>query len=297
MTSPSYPLGAPLLTGGSTLTVDLALRQPQILTRRLADTTAQRYVTDRIFRTSGQSVAAGALIYEQIRPNENFLTRPIEQRMPSDEYPIVSGPRPVAQVARAEDWGGKFFITDEARSRNDSRLLDDEMTQLGNTIVRRVNERAIETLEASLTGETTFVGHRWDTFETQGTTPTPRREQPVADFAVAQTLAERDELGVTFDTWLINPQEWESIKIGYSDELPGVLEAAGVELFASNRVPAGTAYAVASQAVGFLEYEQQLTTAVWREEATRRTWVQSFVMPVMGVTNPRAIRKVVGLHA
>jgi len=52
---------------------------------------------------------------------------------------------------------------------------------------------------------------------------------------------------------------------------------------------------VARGQVGFLDYERQLSTETWREQATRRTWIQSYVMPVMGITNPYAIRKVVGL--
>jgi hypothetical protein len=64
---------------------------------------------------------------------------------------------------------------------------------------------------------------------------------------------------------------------------------------ASNRVTAGTAYAVASQQVGELRMEQPLQTETYREPKTRRTWVQSSIKPVMYVTNPMAVRKITGL--
>jgi hypothetical protein len=296
MTSPAYPLGPPTATG-TTLTVDVALNRPEILTRRLADTTSQRYITDKVFRSTGASVAAGALVFERVLPGDNFLARDVEQRAPTSEYPVVSGPRGTPRVAKSEDWGGKFFIADESRTRNDSRLLDDEMTQLANTIVRKVNTRTVETIEAAVTAAEIDViaGNSWAAFQTEGSTPTARRAQPIGDFAKVQTLAEADELGVVFNLWLINPNQWEALKIGYADDLPGVLTAAGIDIFPTNRVAAGTAYAVATGAVGFLEYEKPLQTETWRENALRRTWVQSFVMPLMGITQPRAVRKIVAL--
>lgn len=296
MTSPSYPLGAPTVSQTS-LTVDIALSRPEILTRRLAETTAQKFVVDKVFRSAGVSVAAGALIYEQAVAGDQFLTRDVEQRGPGDEYPLVSGPRGEPRVARAEDWGGKFFIADEARTRNDARLLDDQMTQLANTLVRKVNTRTVETIETAVAATEIGViaGNNWNTFETQGSTPTARRAQPIGDFAKVQSTAEADELGIQYDLWIIHPAQWEALKVGYSNELPDVLAAAGIEVFATNRVAAGTAYAVATGAVGFLEYERQLQTETWREHAKRQTWVQGYVMPLMGVTQPRAIRKIVAL--
>ena len=300
MTSPapvSYPLGAPTVVNTS-LTVDIALNTPAVITRRIADLTAQRFIVDRVFTGSGVSVAAGAVIYEQMQRNALFMSRNTEQRGPGDEYPTLSGTRGPALVAVAEDWGGKFFVTDEARSRNDARFLDQQVTQLSNTLVRRVNQRAVETIEAAVTpaGAIDFVtGNNWSAFQVSGSTPTPNRQQPIGDFAKVQALADADELGVQFDLWLVHPTQWEALTIGYGSDLPDTLKAAGIEVFASNRIAVGVAYAVARGQVGFLDYERQLTTETWREQATRRTWIQSYVMPVMGITNPYAIRKIVGL--
>jgi hypothetical protein len=300
MTSPapvSYPLGAPTVVNTS-LTVDIALLNPAVITRRIADLTSQRFIVDRVFTGSGVSVAAGAVLYEQMQRDALFMSRNTEQRGPGDEYPILSGTRGPALVAVAEDWGGKFFVTDEARSRNDARFLDQQTTQLANTLVRKVNSRAVETIEAAVSpaGSIEFVtGNDWSAFQVAGSTPTPNRQQPIGDFAKVQALADADELGVTFDLWLVHPTQWEALTIGYGSDLPDTLKAAGIEVFASNRIAPGVAYAVARGQVGFLDYERQLSTETWREQATRRTWIQSYVMPVMGITNPYAIRKVVGL--
>lgn len=293
----SYPLGAPIVTGG-TLTVDTALNQPGRITKRLADLTLQKFIVDKIFSSSGASVAAGAIIYDQVAANELYLKRDVEQRAPGDEYPLVGGERREPKVATAEDWGGKFFVTDEARSRNNVAVFNNDVTQLANTIVRKVNQRAIATLDAAIAavgGVAVVPGHDWSDVTLSGNSPTPNNERPAADFAAVQLAADTEELGVVYDLWLVNPVEYHNLTVAYGEMLAAVLQSANIELFASNRVPSGTAYAVARGAVGFLDYEKQLQTEAWREPKQRLTWVQSFVMPIMGVTNPYSIKKVTGL--
>ncbi len=293
----SYPLGAPTLTG-SELTVDLALKQPGRITKRLADLTLQRFIVDRIFQTSNVNVQSGAVVYDQLTRNEIYTAKDIEQRAPSSEYPIVGSDRTDPKVARSEDWGGKFFVTDEAVTRNDKVYFNNQVTALANTVVRKVNQRAVATLDAAIAalgGAGVVPGHNWSNVTLTGTSPTPNNQRPTADFANVQLAAEVEELGVVYDLWIVNPQEEANLKIAYGSEYAEVLKAAGVDVFASNRVTAGSAYAVATGQVGFLDYEKGLTTETWREEATRRNWVQAYAMPIMGVTNPYSVKKVTGL--
>jgi hypothetical protein len=298
MTAPvSYPLGAPTLTG-NTLTVDTALKQPGRITKRIADLTLQNFIVDRIFSSSGTTVAAGAVIYDQAVSNQLYTSREPERRMPGDEYPIVGAPRTSPKVATSEDWGGKFFVTDEAVRRNDRVYFDNQVTQLANTLVRRVNTQAVAQLEAAISalgGAGTFAGHNWEAVVTGGSSQTNATGWPAADFANAQYLADVDELGVTYDLWIVNPLQKATLATVYGSSLNEVLGGFGIEVFASNRVAAGTAYAVARGQVGFLDYEQGLATETWREQKTKRNWVQTSVMPIMGITNPYSIKKVTGL--
>lgn len=293
----SYPLGAPTVVGNK-LTVDTALNQPGRITRRIADLTLQRFIVDKIFSTSGVPVTGGAVVYDQATTNELYTSRDVEERAVSSEYPIVGTERTEPKTAVAEDWGGKFFITDQARKRNQVVHFNNQVTALANTIVRKVNQRAVATLEAAITalgGAGVVPGHDWSTVTLTGTTPTPNAERPLADFAAVQLAADVEELGVTYDLWIVNPQELHNLTVAYGSDAAAVLQTAGVELFPSNRVTAGTAYAVARGQVGFLDYEEGLTTETWREEATRRSWVQAYVQPIMGVTNPYSIKKITGL--
>ncbi|MFC0314491.1 major capsid protein [Gordonia phosphorivorans] len=300
MTSPapvSYPLGAPTISGNQ-LTVDTALKQPGRITKRLADLTLQSFIVDKIFASSGASVASGAVIYDQLKQNELYLSRDVEERAPGAEYPVVGSDRSAPQVAKSEDWGGKFWVSDEAVRRNDKVHFDNQVTQLANTIVRKVNTRAVATLEAALAavgGAAIVPGNDWSNVTLSGTAPTPNNERPFADFAAVQLAADREELGVTYDLWLVNPQELHNLRVAYGVELAAILADAGLEIFPSNRITAGTAYAVARAQVGFLDYEQGLATETWREQKTKRNWVQSSVLPIMGVTNPYSIKKLTGL--
>lgn len=293
----TYPLGAPLIAG-TALTVDLALKQPGRITKRLADLTLQKFIVDKLFQSSGTTTQAGAIIYDQITSNQLYLARDVEQRAPGQEYPVVSGVRPAPKVATAEDWGGKFPVTDEAVSRNDRVYFDIQTTQLANTIVKKVNERTVAVLDAviaGLGGAGVITGHNWSNVTLTGNTPTPNNQRPAADFAAAQLAADREELGVSYDLWIMNPQEGANLAIAYGEMLAQVLNSANISIFTSNRVAAGTAYAAASGQVGFLDYEKQLQTETWREAEERTSWVQSFVMPIMGVTNPYAVKKFTGL--
>jgi hypothetical protein len=293
----AYPLAAPTLSG-NVLTVDMALKQPTRITRRISDLTLQKFIVTRIFATGG-TVQGGAVIYDQATLNELYTDRDVEQVGPGDEFPIVGSQRQEPKVARVVKDGGKFFVTDEARDRNDVAFLNNQTTQLGNTIVRKVNTRAVATLETAITalgGAGTFVGHNWGTVVTGGSSQTNNSGWPGADFAQAQYLADVDELGVEYDLWLVNPKQKMQLAITYGSQLPEVLAANGIrEVFASNRIANGTGYAVATGQVGELRVEKALGTEVWREEKTQRTWVQSDVRPVMYVTNPYSIKKVTGL--
>lgn len=294
----AFPLGTPTV-GDNKLTVDTALNQPGRITKRIADLTLQAFIVDKIFASSGASTVSGSIIYDQVVENDLYMTKDVESRAPSDEYPVIFGERSQPRVARSEDFGGKFWISDEARSRNNVAVFDNDVTCLANTIVRKVNTRAVETLEAAIAavpgGKGVVPGNNWAAVELTGTSPTPTLDRPVADFANVQLAADVEELGVVYDLWIVNPVQKAALVSIYGGDLGQLLASQGIDLFASNRVQNGTAYAVATGQVGFLDYEKGLNTTTWREEATRRTWVQSFVMPIMGVTNPYSIKKITGL--
>lgn len=294
----AYPLGAPVVNDNK-ITVDMALKTPGRITKRLSDLTLQKFIAPELFSSSGAVTTSGAVIYDVVKINELYTKNDVEQRGPSDEYPIVQGERLEPKVAKSEDWGGKFWMSDEAIKRNDVVGFNNNTTQLANTIVRKVNQRTIAVLDAviaDLGGAGVIPGHDWGNVTLSGNTPTPNNARPFADIIAAQLAADVEELGYQYSVWIVNPIQYADLRIAYGPDLAAILADADISMFRSNRVTAGTAYAGVRGGVGFLDYEQMLQTETWREPATKRNWVQSSVLPIMGVTDPYAVKKVTGLQ-
>jgi hypothetical protein len=209
----------------------------------------------------------------------------------------VSATRPAPKVAQVEKWGGMFFITDEARDRNAVALFNNQVTKLSNTIVRKLNQRAIQELEASIaiSGQTT-AGQNWGTSLTTSYTTSTPATLPFADIINAQAAADALELGVVYNLLLVNPAQAAVLKKLTKMPLGMSMGDIGIdEVYASNRVPAGTAYLAARNQVGEMRVEQPLATETWREQNTDRTWLKSGVRPVMYVTDPYSVFKLTGL--
>lgn len=292
----AHPLAGPSVVG-DTITIDTMLQQPTRITNFLMDLTLQRFILDRIFSSDG-GVTGGAVVYDLMTENELYLDRDVEAIAPGAEFPIVTSSRRAPRVAAVEKFGGKYFFTDEARDRNDQSAFRNENIKLANTIVRKLNARAVETLGAAIAangGQSEFVGNDWSASIPNGSNPTAPALTPGADLARAQLLADQRELGIRYNIILMNPVQMNEMRLFYGGNLAQMLEDNGYdEAYASNRIPVGTAYYIAEGQLGEMRLEQPLQTETWREAGTERTWVQSSVRPVMFVNNPFAVVRSTG---
>lgn len=287
-----HPLGPPQVVGFQ-IRVDTMLNQPTRITRMLSDITLQRFLLDRLF-TNGGGVDGGAVVYDTATVNELYLDRDIERVEPGAEFPIVTSSRRAPSVAVPEKWGAKTYIEDEARDRNQTTAFTRELRKMGNTVVRKLNQRAIDILETAITansGLSNATGHSWSTVVTGGSSQTNATGWPAADFAAAQLAADQQELGIVFDLWIVNPVQLANLSMVYGSALADVLRSFGLSIYASNRVTAGTAYAIAQGQLGEYRVEKPLTTETWRDQGRQITWVQSDVRPLMYVFNPFAVIK------
>jgi hypothetical protein len=290
-----HPLGIPTISG-TTMTVDMAVNAPTRVTRTLMDLTLQRFFADRVF-ASGGGVSGGAVVYDELLANDLYTDRDIERVTPGDEFPLITSSRRAPQVAEVEKWGGKFFVTIEARDRNQTSVFIRNVRQLSNTIVRKINQRAVETLEAAVqkSPNRVITGNNWATVITAGSTASNSNLWPGYDFARAQSIAESEELGQVFDLWIMNPQEYLQLARIYGTGLNDLISSLGINIFVTNRVTAGTAYVVAERQAGEMRIEQPLATEQWYEEKTQRFWTQSSVRPLWYVDNRFAVLKFQGL--
>lgn len=301
MTAPNpsyYPLG-PATVSGPLITLDVMLNEPTRITAYLADLSLQNFFADRIF-TNGGGVSGGSVIYNQITYNDLYPTRDVATVAPGSEFPNLTSSRPTPLVAVPEKFGGKFGVTDEEKRRNDPWVIQSQGVKVMNAITRKINTRALAALATAVAqtgGATTMVGNNWASTVTGGASQTTNQQWPSADFAKAQMLADETELGYTYDTWIVNPQESAHFREVYSGNgaAQEQLDSYGITMFATNRCPAGTAYAVATGRVGQMRMEVPLSTESWRDPEEQVTWVQSYCAPTFAVTEPYAVVKVTGL--
>lgn len=291
----AYPLAAPTVAG-STITVETMLNQPTRITRYLSDITLRNYISPVFFSSPG-GVSGGAVIYDQLTLNDLFPTRDVQEVAPGAEFPIVTSENGVPLTAAVEKHGGKFFVTDEARDRNDQGVIQREGRKLINAMIRRQDARAIAIIDASLVGlgSQNVVGSDWGSVVTGGAGQSSAQDWPAADFAAVQTLADQQELGVEIDTWILNPTQLMELRLVYGKDFDSLAASFGLTFRASNRVAAGTAYALEAGQPGEQRYEKALTTETIPERTTQRTWVQTDARFVQYVTNPYSVFKVTGI--
>jgi hypothetical protein len=294
-----HPLATPTIANNA-ITVDMMLQNPTRVTALLQDLTLQKFLLNYIFDSAG-GVEGGAVIYDQPTVNELYPERDVQQVAVGAEFPIITADRRQPKVALVEKWGGKIWVPDEAVARNQSGVFMREMRKLANAMVRKLNTRAIAILEAAITangGQSNTTGSDWSAVVLVGSTPTNPTATPFGDMMKVQSLADEDELGITFDTWLINPTQKYELYVAYEGAgiaVQPLLDSVGIRLVWSNRVPLGTAYAIASGQLGEMRVEKPLGTETWREPKTERNWSQTSWRGVMYVTNPFAVMKVTGL--
>jgi hypothetical protein len=296
----AYPYGLPSVSGTS-LSLDWLVREPRRITRALANIALQRFYVDRIFSPSGP-IVGGAVVYEQLQSNDLYAARDIRRVEPGDEFPVVTFERGVPLTAQVEKFGGKFPITDEAVRRNEPGRVIRAIGQLANTINRKIQQRALAELTAAVTAASrTAAGTSWSTYAALTEANRTLTTGPIADLTAVEAANEALELGYDYDFAIMNPQEWRNLRLladGTAAGARAILQDSGINgVWVTNRKAAGTVYWLSQGNVGELGYEVPLSTETWRDkDGKQQTWYQSFLLPIVYVTDPYAILETTG-HA
>lgn len=290
-----YP-PAPPVVNGSLITVDAFLQSPTRVLRVLQNLTLQRFIADLIFGP-GPRATGGAVIYDQVTENDLFLTRDVQQIAPGAEFPNLTDEAPTPKMAAVAKWGGRVFVTYEQRDRNDLNVLNREMTKLSNTIVRKVDTVAIAALAAS--PHLAFVGTDW----------TAAADNVILSQLVdAFALVNDPDMGYQVDTVLLNPTQAADMLKNKSlrDALGPTAQEAIVrgaslgrllnaDFYSSNRVTAGTAWALMRRTVGGISDEQPLAQRTYDQPENERIWTQASRRLVPYVTDPLCVVQLTGI--
>lgn len=288
MTNPLIPTLA-----GRQLTIDAALKHPTVIRDRIAKLADETLLLPKLFRPNGARVEGGGLLYSIVQATDFFTARDVELRTPGAEYPVTPGVDPDARLALVEDYGGKFQITDEQISRNEVNYLDQQVTQLSNTIARKLDMRAMSALTSAGPG-ILMASTNWSTLTFVGPEAdlTPSGERPTAHVADAQLMSDLEELGVVHDLLLVHPQQATELRTAYAENLDAMLKSAGLEMVSNPRVPEDVAYVLQKGNTGVVGFETPLTVDVIDERKTRSRWVQAYAVPAFAVDRPYACKRI-----
>lgn len=281
-------------------TMSALLANPTRLNRLIARLTADQLILESFYRPAATAVAGGGLLFDVMLKGGLYAARDVEQRAPGAEYPIAVTDLPT-DLATPLDFGAKLEFRDEDLDRMDPTVSASKITQLANTLARKIDTLAIAAIDAAHVkhGIEPIEGSDWNSVVTTGpeASLTPNTERPAADIARAALAVAEDELGVAApNTLVVNPAQLTSVRICYGPETAAVMESVGIATVkASMQCPPGVAYVVSAGQAGVVGFERPLTTEVIPERTRRSTYVQVYAVPAFAVPVPGAVRKITGL--
>lgn len=309
--SPTSSVAGPTVNGRD-LTVDFLLNNPTIIANRVANIALQRFLSPYIFRNIG-GVQGGAVIYNRIDSNQNYLARELQTVAEGAEIPLVDGAEPAPLVVTVAKYGGGFEVTDEARRRNNTDIVTQLETKMANNVVRRqdaaclnlfnndpIISAAVSGTGAASTGGTLAAVAPWSD-RTNG--------DPITDITKAVSIIDNRELGYNANLVLTNPAD--SIKLIQNPNIRAALprETApgnpilngqlgrflGLEWMDSNMVPQGTAYILQRGIVGGIAEESPLTLETERIALRQVTWIGGTRTTGLFIDNPLSVIRLTGI--
>jgi hypothetical protein len=290
-----YPI-APPAVAGNVITVDLWLRDPTRVQRSIEDITNLRFVADVIFG-QGPAIPSGSVIFDQIvEQGQIFLAGDVQEIEPGADFPILNALEAGPLVAIARKYGGEVFLTYEDVRRDRRDKLGRRLTQLRNTIVRKVDRIAMAALRAAPIIQQNASGD-WSTAATD----------IVRDIAVAKNAITRLELGYAPDTVLIHDdQELDLLSDkDIRDAMPrerdnsliktgNVGRILGLDFIATSQVNAGEVFVLQRKVAGSISDEVPLYARPIDEPRQERTYVHGARLPAVYVTDPKAVVRITG---
>jgi hypothetical protein len=301
-----YPLD-PVTINGTLVTLDQYVNAPTVRNRRIADIAGQEFFAHNIF-SNGGGVSGGAILFERPNPllTDLYTERRLQEMAPGTEAPIVTFVRGVPMVALPRKIGGKWSLTREERQRNNPRLAENAMTQLGNTMARDLEIMALSELNAVIAATSrtfpatqTLAASAAFTFTTR-----TAANQPAADIARMVATIQNEQRGHRYNSAIYNTLDWATLVSIYgvdgSDGNAGaraILAANGITTVnTSVQQTQGKAKFYEAGAVGVWAMEFPIRTIQWiDEEEDEKWWSQTTASPCYAVDDQFAMVEMTGL--
>ena len=154
----------PFASASPTLTVQVLLKQPELLSRELVNLVNKRLVADRLFiKGSSEQVAGGAMRYQELE--SIYVDDDPAEIAEGADFPLTDWSEAVKTAAVAQ-YGYAVRITNLAKRRNQRDVIDRGLRKLANRLVRFVDAKAMATIETTSGIQTAGSGAVWTTTST-----------------------------------------------------------------------------------------------------------------------------------
>ena len=294
--------GAQVIDG--MITVGRFLQEPTQINRAIEIDTADRFLSDHLYTQT--PAAGGAVAYDRnVNPQSyGFMSdadgRDVEAIDAGAEFPFLTSEEGEARVAHVQKYGGSARFSRENIRRDQRDVLGRNLRLLSNTVIRKTDRIAVQTLVNDPDLGTLDVTVPW----------TDADADPVYDLLSALSQINDTDFGYTATTVLINraqvlallgrrdvrdqlPRESAALSPVLNPQLGNLL---GVNWVVTEAVPAGTLYVTDRNTLGALADEEGgVQTDTYEEKATQSTIVQAWRTVVPVITDPKAAVRVTGL--
>lgn len=302
----------PLFPGSPQLTVDVLLKNPQIIRRRLTDLTLKRFVADRIFmRGTADQVAGGGARYQRSEGIFFETGRDVEEVGIRAEFPRAGWAEAILE-AYVKQYGMEFPVNDLAVRRNQIDMVERGLIKLANGIVRYVDTVAMTLITTDAGVQTFAASGDWTTAATD----------IIADLNKARFQIETQEEGYVADTVVLNDAQYLDVMNDKDirDAMPresrdtfvqtGIMQQVlGFNFIRTSRLAAGTVLVLNSKVAGtiadeapteggYTAYASQdpeqppIYVKQYREENHSDTIVRGVRWPAMWLAEPAAVVKI-----
>jgi hypothetical protein len=274
---------------GNVISLDEHMDQPKRLLRDVAKLVDQDLFMDKLFTPAGD-VSGGSVLFERPNPiaTDLFPERDIKTIAEGSELPIVTFTRGIPMAAFPREIGGKFFLSKQARKRNNPKSLTNALTALANTISVRLEILGFAELTSVVASETRFMnGTSWSTFAGTAINARTGIVGPVSDIMAAQAAADLEQRSTKYNSIVLHTNQAMAIGQAYPGmTIEQVLAPTGItDVIVTSRYTAGRALLYVKGQVGSWFNEFPLEEDQWDEKNTRRRWFSSTISPMYVVDN------------